>query len=35
MTTFTFLFGVAAGGAAVWFGKDYMIAAYDKVRGWF
>lgn len=30
-----FWLGLIAGGTAVWFGKDYMIAAYNKVRGWF
>lgn len=33
MSTFGFLIGAAAGGAAVWFGKDMMIRAYEWVRG--
>ncbi len=33
MLSLTFWFGFACGGAAVWFGKDYLIAAYNWVRG--
>lgn len=27
-----FILGVAAGGAAVWFGKDYIVKAYEWVK---
>lgn len=31
MIMFAFVLGAAAGGAAVWFGKDTMLAVWAKV----